>query len=938
MRCAGLVGPRAHSLRWGVLILAGLALGLSRYSANDLRAAPAPVTQIAERAADFRREVRPILSENYFWCQGPDEQGRQRGLRLDIREGAFGDRGRFCGPVIVAGNSTDGLLYRRITATDEHQRMPQDQAPAAPPHHAQTPAVPSPTAAAGGALIGRYCAGCHNSRVRAGGLALETLDRARVGDDGATWEKVVRKVRAGVMPPVGLPRPDEPTIDRFVSALQTDLDAAAARQPNPGRTETLHRLNRTEYRNAIRDLLALDVVIADFLPADDSSYGFDNVASGLTMSQSLLERYMAAARAVSRLAVGAASGSVDTATYRLSPSLQQHDRAEALPFGTRGGMLVRHLFPQAGDYDIRVEVSGANRVLQPHQLEVSVDGREVKLFTISPESSVRSGDDYDDRGKLQVRVPVAAGPREVGVTFLKKPTALVEGLREPLPNPRFDGGLGGSLPTVTAVIVTGPYGQAAPGDTPSRRRLFACRPASVAAEAACARTIVTRLVKRAHRGTASPEVIDDLLRFYRGERAVGASFDAGIEAALNGLLVSPGFLFRVEADPVSARSGSGVPPSQGATAGAATRVYRLGDVELASRLSFFLWSSIPDDELLEVASRGALTDPVMFERQVRRMLSDPRSETLTTSFASQWLQIRNLDSQRPGEPYSLVFDETLRHGFRRETELFFDSLVRETRNTLELLTADYTYLNERVALHYGIPNVQGSHFRRVALPADSPRRGILGHGSVLTVTSHAIRTSPVVRGKWLLTTILGTPPPDPPPDVPALGEERTQAKVDTMRQRMAHHRANPACSSCHSLIDPMGFALEHFDATGKFRTVDESFNLIDATGSLPDGTAFNGVAELRAGLVRRPERFVTTFVERLLTYALGRGLEYYDMPSVRRIVRDSAPEGYRLQTILLEIARSYPFQMRRVDPPAAASAASSNPSGPAATPAVQSRR
>ena len=816
----------------------------------------------------------------------------------------------------------------------------------ATPAATQTTSAPPPGGARStavaphGALVNRYCLSCHSSRTKSGGLALDALDLTKVGTDAPAWERVVRKLRAGVMPPAGMPRPDEATTSAFVSWLETELDAVAAAHPNPGRTEPLHRLNRTEYRHAIRDLLSLDIDVANFLPADESSYGFDNVASGLTMSQSLLERYMSAARTISRLAVGRPGSSVDTQTYRLSPSLQQHDRAPELPFGTRGGMLVRHLFPLDGEYDIRVEVAGANRVVQPHQLEVTLDGRVVKLFTIQPPSA-RSAEDNADQGKLQVRIPVEAGPREVGVTFFKKPTALVESLREPLPNPRFDGGPGGTLPTVTVVIVTGPYGTAAPGDTPSRRQIFVCKPSRASAETACARTILTRLVKRAHRGIESPDVVDDLLRFYRDERAAGGDFDAGIEAALSSLLVSPGFLFRVEADPVAARPASSGAPERRATARAAERVYRLDDVALASRLSFFLWSSIPDDELLAVAAPGTretLKDPVTLERQVRRMLNDPRAEALTTSFASQWLQLRNLDNHRPGEPYSLVFDETLRQGLRRETELFFDSLVRENRSTLDLLTADYTYLNERVALHYGIPNVQGSHFRRVSLPADSPRRGILGHGSVLTLTSHAVRTSPVIRGKWLLSAILGTPPPDPPPNVPALGDERTQAKVETMRQRMAQHRANPVCSSCHSLIDPMGFALEHFDAIGRFRTVDESFNLIDATGSLPDGTAFNGVAELRAALVRRPDRFVATFVERLLTYALGRGLEYYDMPAVRRIVRDSAPEGYRLQAILLGIVRSEPFQMRRVNPPTAQSAASAGATGRSAPQVAQSRR
>ena len=786
--------------------------------------------------------------------------------------------------------------------------------PPALPHASQhTPtgqAGPPTDPAAAAALLKRYCQGCHNGRVLAGRLALDTLDVAAVGTEAAAWEKVVRKLRAGVMPPAGMPRPDEPALDRFVSYLETALDAAAAAHPNPGRTEALHRLNRTEYRHAIRDLLALDIDVADFLPADSASYGFDNIAGALTVSQSLLERYLAAARTISRLAVGSPLPAVDAATYRLSPSLPQHERVEALPFGTRGGTLISHFFPLNGEYDLRVEVSGASRLRETHELEITLDARPVKRFTLAP----RGAGGADDAGKLAVRLPIDAGPREVGVTFIKKPTALVEGLREPLPNPRFDGGPGGPLPTVASVTITGPFDPAGPGDTPSRRRIFVCQPAGADEEAPCARRILAGLSRRAYRGLGPASAVDELMAFYRETRDEGGSFEAGVEAALRSLLMSPHFLFRIAIDPAADLRASRAPGADDRDA----RVYRLSDLELASRLSFFLWSSIPDEELLAAAERGALRDAAVLERQVRRMLADPRSEALTTSFAGQWLQLRNLDMQRPGDPYSLAFDEALRQGLRRETELLFDSAVREDRSVLELLTADYTFLNERVALHYGIPHVQGSHFRRVALPADSPRRGLLGHGSILTLTSHAIRTSPVLRGKWLLNTVLGTPPPDPPPNVPALADERTQARVQTIRERMAQHRANPSCAACHSLIDPAGFALENFDAIGRWRTVDESFNPIDTTGALPDGTTFDGVAELRAALVRRPERFVTTAVERLLTYALGRGLEHDDMPTVRGIVRAAAADGFRFQAVLLGIVRSYPFQMRSLDPPPAA--------------------
>jgi hypothetical protein len=459
---------------------------------------------------------------------------------------------------------------------------------------------------------------------------------------------------------------------------------------------------------------------------------------------------------------------------------------------------------------------------------------------------------------------------------------------------------------VASVTIEGPYGPAGAGDTPSRRRLFVCLPADASHETDCARRILSALVRRAYRGLGTPENVTELMAFYEQGRRDSGRFDEGIELALRRLLVSPEFLYRIERDPR-------VRPISGGSTAAASDVRRISDYELASRLSFFLWSSIPDDELLDLAGRGVLKNPDVLSRQVRRMLADRRSETLTTSFASQWLLIRNLATARPGETYALNWDETLRQSLRRETELFVDSIVRENRPAIELLTADYTFLNERLAYHYGLPHIQGSHFRRVTLPADSPRRGLLGHGSILTVTSPAIRTSPVIRGKWILNNILGAPPPDPPPDVPALSEQRTQTKAPTMRERMSRHRANPVCASCHNMIDPAGFALENFDATGRWRKVDESFNTIDASGALPDGTKFNGVSELRTALASRPERFVHTLTEKLLTYAMGRGLEYYDMPAVRRILKDAAPEAYRMHAIITGIVNSYPFQFRRTD-------------------------
>ena len=527
--------------------------------------------------------------------------------------------------------------------------------------------------------------------------------------------------------------------------------SAAAERPDPGRTAPLHRLNRAEYRNAVRDLLALEVDVDALLPADDSSYGFDNMGTALRMSQSLLERYLAAAKTVSRLAVGSPPPAVVGETYRLATDMQQHDRMDGLPFGTRGGALVTHLFPQEAEYDIRVELGRARNVSVTHRLEIAVDGEQVELVTLAPPDSAAGGlNPYANASSVTVRVPVPAGPHDVGVTFFRNPAALVEQVRLPFQNPR-RGGAAGPIPNVASVTITGPYNPQGTGETPSRTRIFACSPAGAEAgeETRCAARILSTLARRAYRRPVTDDDLDTLLGFYGQERAAAGSFEAGIELALRWLLASPDFLFRIEA-----------PPADLADAD----VYRIGDLELASRLSFFLWSSIPDDDLLRAAEAGRLSDPGELERQVRRMLADPRADALTRNFAGQWLQLRNLadPAVRPGDPYSLAFDESLRRGMIRETELFFDSIVRENRAALELLTAGYTFLNERVATHYAVPNVQGSHFRRVALPAGSPRRGLLGHGSILTLTSHAIRTSPVLRGKWILNNVLGTPPPDPP--------------------------------------------------------------------------------------------------------------------------------------------------------------------------------
>ena len=764
------------------------------------------------------------------------------------------------------------------------------------------------------ALLDRYCVTCHNqavvdgssgrstpltSQLRAVGLALDSLDLDAVPADAEHWEGVVRKLRAGLMPPAGRPRPDDATLDGFRAWLETELDTAAAAQPDPGRRATFHRLNRAEYRNAIRDLLALEIPVDDFLPADDASFGFDNIGGVLRMSQSLLERYLEASRTISRLAVGSPPPAPFSATYRAAQDEQQHERARGLPFGTRGGMLVSHQIPLDADYDLTIQLGGTRGLRDEHPLEITVDGVPVEKLTLGPAGD-GSEQVYFSGSTIELRVPIDAGPREIGVAFHRRPPVLVEQVRERFQNPRTSGNTGGpagAIPVVSSVTVAGPFDARGAGSTPSRDRVFSCQPTAVAEEAGCARQIVASLARRAYRRPVTDDDLAVLLEFYEMGRANGGDFEDGVELALRRLLVSPEFLVRIEADPEGA--------------GPATP-YAVSDLELASRLSFFLWSSIPDDELLSAAERGALSEPAELERQVRRMVADPRSEALTANFAGQWLQLRNLATViRPGDPYAVAFDETLRQAMITETELFFDSIIRDDRGVLDLLTADYTFLNGRLAGHYDIPGVQGSHFRRVALPADSARGGLLGHGSILTLTSHAIRTSPVLRGKWILNNILGTPPPDPPPNIPALDDRKTQARVATVRERLSAHRANPVCAACHSMIDPAGFALEGFDAIGRARVVDESFNQLDTSGVLPDGTAFDGVAELREALVARPDRFVGTVTEKLMTYALGRGLGHYDMPAVRRIVREAADDDYSMQSIIVGIVKSYPFLHRR---------------------------
>jgi mono/diheme cytochrome c family protein len=772
---------------------------------------------------------------------------------------------------------------------------------------AQAPASP-PAAATGQSatqqVLQRYCISCHNARLRTGSLALDGVDLQDIGAHQQTWEKVVTKLRTAAMPPAGRPRPDAATYDRVASWLETELDRIAAARPNPGVRPPLHRLNRTEYKNAARDLLALDdlpreMEIDVLLPADDASYGFDNIADALGTSPTLVERYLSAAQKISRLAIGDAATPLIVDTYKIPPQLPQEDRFDGLPYGTRGGIRIERFFPLDGEYTFRMVLGGA-RSPDRHDLELLIDGERVQVFTIdgrgrgrgrgnagpAPASATlalieQAAPDY------QVRRFVPAGHHTVIATFVKKTSAAVEDVVRPFS--RSGQANAPAQPSLASVTITGPLTAAGPGETASRRRIFTCHPARGAQETECAREIVGAVAKRAYRRPLTDDDLRTLLPFYDAGRAE-AGFEAGIQRALERILVSPYFLFRAERDPARAPG-------------------RISDLELASRLSFFLWSSIPDDELVDVASRNALSAPPELERQVRRMLADPRASALVDNFAAQWLFLRNVDAAAPDPRVFPDFDEALRRAMRRETELFVHDVLANDRSVLELLTADYTFVNERLARHYGISGVYGDQFRRVSI-AGTPRRGLLGHASLLTVTSYAHRTSPVLRGKWMLDNLLGAPPPPPPPDIPALQETNAKTgKALTMREAMEQHRANPSCASCHARMDPLGFALENYDAVGRWRT-QAANAAIDVSGMLPDGTAFQGSRGLIEAILRRPDAFATTVTERLLTYAVGRGVEYFDAPAIRAIRRDAAAHDYRFSAIVLGIVKSVPFQMR----------------------------
>jgi len=819
---------------------------------------------------------------------------------------------------VVGAMVLAGLAVEASSARLEPRPEPRRPVPAQAPATATEAVSVAPRA-----VLDRYCITCHNDRLRTGGLSLDeaSVDAADPSRHADVFERVIQKLRTGAMPPPGRPRPEAATYDAVASRLEADIDRAAAANPDPGRTSTVHRLNRTEYRNAIRDLLALDLDVEPLLPGDETSdTGFDNNADVLSISTAQLERYLSAARTITRLATGLPPTGPGFETFDVPLLLLQDERqSEAMPLGSRGGVAVPYHFPVDGDYLVKVELRSnwQDYILgmgNAHLLDVRIDGELVERLTVGGEAPGRPAPvtfTIAERGdpeweaylqsadeRLEVRAPVEAGPRTVSVSFVRniwEPEGILKPRQagEVLSNDEVYNGNA----AVSAVAIGGPYAVTGPGDTPSRQAIFTCRPSTAAPadERACAAEIVSRLARRAYRRPVTPEDVDTLLGFFDSGREDGGSFDAGIQLALERMLVDPDFLLRIERDPVGAAAGA---------------PYRLSDVEVASRLSFFLWGSIPDDALLDAAEQGTLTEPAVLEAQVRRMLADPRARSLVDDFAIQWLHLRNLEDVT-GDPVPFPdFDDNLVEAFRQETTLFLASTLREDRSVLDVLDADYTYVNERLARHYGIPGIYGSRFRRVALPDREQRGGLLGQGGLLALTSYPTRTSPVLRGKWLLDTILGAPPPSPPADVPALPERGEEGRTTSVRERLERHRQAPACATCHASIDPPGFALEQFDGLGAWRTADEFGNPIDATATMPDGRTVAGMAGLRALLLERPERFAGTVAEKLLSYALGRGLEHVDRPTVRAVVRDAAADDYRWSALIAGIVKSPAFLMR----------------------------
>jgi mono/diheme cytochrome c family protein len=753
------------------------------------------------------------------------------------------------------------------------------------------------TSASSQALVQKYCVTCHNDRVKTGGVSFDAANPAEPAAHAEVWERALVKLRGGMMPPPNMPRPDAATLDGFIVSLENALDADALKNPDPGH-KPIHRLNRTEYGNAVRDLLDLHIDVADLLPADDESDGFDNIAGVLRVSPSLLEQYLSAARKISSLAVGTDMDVVRLA-YRIPPDDSQTDHVDGLPLGTRGGLLFTHYFPQDAEYEFAVflvrNIVGYMTGLEfAHQLEITIDGESVFSKQVGGDADLLASDKNMSEaanvidGRLKTRVRVTAGPHKVGVTFARRNAAESD---EPLQLHERHHDLQdmNGLPLINYVNLTGPFDATGPGDTPSRNRIFSCTPAKAADEVGCARTVLSTLARRAYRRPVADEDMTPIMNLYAEGRKKG-TFDAGIEQGVRLILASPKFLFRTETAP-------------------AAGVARVSDLELASRLSFFLWSSIPDDTLLNLAAQGRLSQPAVLEQQVRRMLADAKSRALVDNFASQWLLLRNLKNHIPVPGDFPNFDNELRQAFRKETELFFESIIREDRNILDLLNADYTYVNERLARHYRIPYVYGSHFRRVTLRGEE-RRGLLGQGSILTVTSYPNRTSPVLRGKYILENILGTPPSPPPPNVDTTLEAKQGEEPKSVRALLERHRANPTCASCHRIMDPLGFALENFDGIGEWRK-KEVGGPVDPTGQLGDGTPVDGPVGLRRAIMARPEMFVRTLTQKLMTYGLGRGIEHADKPLVRSIGRAVAKQDYRFSALVLGIVKSSPFQMKK---------------------------
>jgi hypothetical protein len=761
------------------------------------------------------------------------------------------------------------------------------------------------------ALINQYCLGCHNDRMKSGGMTLQQFDLAHVDKQAQLTEMMIRKLRAGLMPPAGAKRPDPTTVKTFAASLEAAIDTVAAGRPNPG-WRAFQRLNRAEYARSIRDLLALDVDVAALLPPDALSAGFDNIADAQSFSPAVMEGYIRAAAKIATDALGDPAANPTSATYSIPSTASQMRHVEGAPFGSRGGVSVVHNFPADGEYVFNIRLQAATnggligRRSQNEQIDISIDGERLALLDINPTLTESTGLGLNVRTG---RLPVKAGSHRVSAAFLPKFSGLVDDLVAPIEFTLADA-IGAAqllqVPHLQDLNITGPFTVTGVSDTPSRRKVFTCRPVTAAEELPCATEIITNLARRAYRRPVNEEDLTGLLAFYETGRSVepqagtsSGNFESGIRTALQAMLASPHFVFRLESRPAN------VAPGQ---------TYRLGDLELASRLSYFLWSTAPDDELVSVAQQQRLRNPVEFDKQVRRMLADPRSESLATRFAVQWLHLGELENMVPDALLYPNFDHLLAKAMRRETELLFDSIVREDRSVVELLTADYTFVDERLALHYGIPGILGSRFRRVEV-RDDFRRGLLGQGSVLTMTSNADRTSPVIRGKWVMEVLLGTPPPPPPPNAPGLEATTKPIKNGqplSVRERMEAHRASPACASCHRMIDPIGLALENFDVTGLWRIKDAGVS-IDASTVLYDGTPLNGPATLRQAILQYSDAFISNLTENLLTYALGRRVEYDDMPTVRAITREAARHDNRFSSFILSIVKSAPFQMSRAE-------------------------